>query len=61
MNDFSNDPYDNEKVHQTICDPHSNFVEERTPFNDVVKHNDIIQGFKPQRMANKFRDGLKIP
>jgi hypothetical protein len=40
MNNSSYNPFDDEKLHLTVNKPQTNSLDERTPFNDVIKHGD---------------------
>jgi hypothetical protein len=50
MNNSSYNPFDDEELHLTVKKHETNSLDERTPFNDVIKHGDIVQGIQfPKR------------
>lgn len=61
MNDSSDHPFENTKLHVTVKDPEYYSLEERTPFNDVIKHGDIIQGFQSPKKFNQIPKWYQNP
>ncbi|WP_251554274.1 hypothetical protein [Neobacillus muris] len=51
MNKSSYHPYEDENLHQTVNIPETNSLDERAPFNDAIKHSDMVQGIpSPKRI-----------
>jgi hypothetical protein len=53
MNKSSYDPFNDEKLHITVNDTQSHSIDDRAPFNDVIKYGDIVQGSQtPKRLEH---------
>jgi hypothetical protein len=61
MNNSSEHPFENNKLHITVKEPHSNTNEERIPYNDVIKHGDIVQGFQSPKKFDQIPRWYKNP
>lgn len=61
MNNSSENPFENNMLHITVNEPHSNSNEERIPFNDVIKHGDIVQGFQSPKKFDQIPSWYKNP
>jgi hypothetical protein len=61
MNNSSEHPFKNTKLHITVNEPLTNANEERIPFNDVIKHGDIVQGFQSPKKFDQIPRWYKSP
>jgi hypothetical protein len=61
MINSSEHPFKNNKLHITVKEPQTNINEERIPFNDVIKHGDIIQGYQSPKRFDQIPRWYKKP
>jgi hypothetical protein len=61
MKNSSEHPFENNKLHITVVEPQTNSNEERIPFNDVIKHGDIVQGFQSPKKFDQIPRWYKNP
>ncbi|MEC0270456.1 hypothetical protein [Paenibacillus anseongense] len=61
MKNTSYNPFDNEKLHQSVNKTETNSLEDRAPFNDVIKHVDIVSGFQVPKRLNHFPKWYQNP
>jgi hypothetical protein len=47
-------PFEDKTLHITEKRDQSTVTEDRTPFNDVIKHVDIVQGFQTPKQLDQF-------
>lgn len=52
MNNPSYNPFNDEELQ--VKQTPSNAVDERDPYNDVIKHGDIVQGFQAPKRIKQF-------
>lgn len=50
--DKSSSPYEDENLVET--QPDTPFVNQREPFNDVIKHGDIVTGYQRNRTLSDY-------
>ena len=56
-----NNPMDNDDIHQTVNNEQPFVSEERTPFNDVIKHGDIINNSQTPKRIEQIPKSLRRP
>jgi hypothetical protein len=61
MKNSSEHPFENTKFHIVVKDQQVNSNEERIPFNDVIKHGDIVQGFQSPQKFGQIPNWYKKP
>jgi hypothetical protein len=61
MKNSSEHPFENTNFHIVVSEPQVNSSEERTPFNDVIKHGDIVQGFQSPKNFGQIPKWYKKP
>jgi hypothetical protein len=61
MKNSSEHPFENTKLHIVVKAPKVNSNEERIPFNDVIKHGDIVQGFQSPKNFGQIPKWYKKP
>jgi len=64
MNNSTNNPFEDKNIHQTVNFPQHDSSEDRAPFNDVIKHGDIVNGFQiPKKLEQTpkwFKNPLRV-
>jgi hypothetical protein len=60
VNNPNTDPVD-KKLHITVSTSSSNPLDERTAFNDVIEHGDIVQGFQSPKSINQIPKWYQKP
>jgi hypothetical protein len=61
MKNTSYNPFKGETSHHTVNQTQSNALDERAPFNDVIKHGDIVQGFQAPKRIEQFPKWYQNP
>ncbi|NHM31955.1 hypothetical protein [Neobacillus terrae] len=61
MNNSTNNPFEDKKIHQTVNYPHHDPPEDRAPFNDAIKHEDIVNGFQTPKKIEQIPKWFKNP
>ncbi|MDB5052728.1 MAG: hypothetical protein JWM44_778 [Bacilli bacterium] len=54
-------PFNDKTLHTTVNQTQSVTLDERVPFNDVIKHGDIIQGFQAPKRLDQFPKWFQNP
>jgi hypothetical protein len=54
-------PFNDKTLHTTVNQTQSVTLDERVPFNDVIKHGDIIQGFQAPKRLDQFPKWFRNP
>lgn len=61
MKDPSYNPFNDEKLHITVNKNESSSNKERAPFNDIIKHGDLVQGFQSPKQIEQFPKWYQNP
>jgi hypothetical protein len=61
MKNTSYNPYNDETPHLTENKTETSSLEDRAPFNDVIKHVDIVSGFQVPKRLDHFPKWYKNP
>jgi hypothetical protein len=61
MNNSSEHPFENTKLHITVNERQTNSNDERIPFNDVIRHGDIVQGIQSPKRFDQIPKLYKKP
>lgn len=63
MKNTSYNPFKDETLHIIVneTESNSNSLEERAPFNDVIKHVDIVSGFQVPKRINHYPKWYQNP
>lgn len=61
MKNPSNNPLHDETLDSNVNQTQSNTLDERAPFNDVIKHGDIVQGFQAPKRLEQFPKWYQNP
>jgi hypothetical protein len=61
MNNPSYNPFNDEKLHLTVNQTHPNSLDERAPFNVVLKHGDIVKGIQAPKRFEQFPKWYQNP
>jgi hypothetical protein len=61
MKKSSYNPFNDETLHPTVNQTQSNTLDERAPFNDVIKHGDIVSGFQVPKRLDQFPKWYQNP
>ncbi|CAN7431173.1 hypothetical protein [Paenibacillus sp. LjRoot56] len=61
MKNTSYSPFDDESLHLIVNKTETNPLEDRAPFNDVIKHVDIVSGFQVPKSLNHFPKWYQNP
>jgi hypothetical protein len=61
MKKSSYNPFNDVTLHPTVNQTQSNTHEEREPFNDVIKHGDIVSGFQIPKRLDQFPKWYQNP
>ncbi|KPV58511.1 hypothetical protein QJ48_16145 [Paenibacillus sp. A3] len=61
MKNSSYNPFNDETLHSTVNQTQSNSLDERVPYNDVIKHGDIVQGFQAPKRLEQFPKWYQNP
>ena len=61
MNNSSNDLSKNEPRHRERNEAHQVLLDERAPFNDAIKHTDIVQGFQSPKQITQLPKWYRNP
>jgi hypothetical protein len=54
-------PFNDKTLHTTVNQTQSIPLDERVPFNDVIEHGDIIQGFQAPKRLDQFPKWFRNP
>jgi hypothetical protein len=61
MKDPSYNPFNDETIHPTVNQNQLNTLDEKAPFNDVIKHGDIVQGIQAPKRIDQFPKWYQNP
>jgi hypothetical protein len=61
MKKSSYNPFNDETLHPTANQTQSNTLDEKVPFNDVIKHGDIVSGFQVSKRLDQFPKWYQNP
>jgi hypothetical protein len=61
MKNSSYNPFNDKTLHSTMNQTQYITLDERVPFNDVIKHGDIVQGFQAPKRLDQFPKWYRHP
>ncbi|WP_261302991.1 hypothetical protein [Paenibacillus andongensis] len=61
MKDTSYNPFNDKTLHQSEKLTNEVATEERVPFNEAIKHDDIVQGFQLPKRVEQFPKWYQNP